>query len=359
MTRILVLDTPRAVTPAERAALRGLLIELGASECSGPDAEPDAVLTPIATPSDAADAIAACRREAPGAAVVAWARVRDAALEIAALVAGADEVVAGVEPSAWDRALGRATARAAYRMAAQAAAFEAAFDAAQMERLDAMGRLAAGVAHEVNNPLTYVLGSVDLALHRLRGNAAIDGPGVAALTAMLEAAAAGATRVRGIVRDLSTYSHPRLAQPVLVEPAPAIAWALNMAKKQAAGVALIEADIGPLSPVRGDPSALSQALLGVFRHAVAIAAESGRAPVVRVVARDVHENLRVDVTDDGPPLSDARLRRVCEPFGGAPFSAIGMEMYLSRNLRRAMGGGGAVRRLALPHHAGWGAAAEV
>ncbi|HZI03553.1 MAG TPA: histidine kinase dimerization/phospho-acceptor domain-containing protein, partial [Archangium sp.] len=76
------------------------------------------------------------------------------------------------------------------------------------ERLATVGTLAAGVAHELNNPLTFVLGSLQLAARRLIDPSGSEPEKTDALLKHLMDARVGAERIQSIVRDLGTFSHP-------------------------------------------------------------------------------------------------------------------------------------------------------
>ena len=111
----------------------------------------------------------------------------------------------------------------------------------QRDRMAALGTLAAGVAHEINNPLTYLLVNLEHVLRWLRAASASDDPigqitsagtqdGLAGLVQSLTHAVEGANRVRQIVRDLLTFTQGNVDQrtPVdvrgIVESAVQMAW---------------------------------------------------------------------------------------------------------------------------------------
>src|SRR5262249_40231750 len=98
------------------------------------------------------------------------------------------------------------------------------------DRMAAMGTLATGVAHEINNPMTYVLGNVEFVARKLRASAASnEPPDTAALVDSLAHAIDGVHRVRQIVRDLLMFSQGNVEQRTLVDARAVLESSIQMA----------------------------------------------------------------------------------------------------------------------------------
>jgi PAS domain S-box-containing protein len=188
---------------------------------------------------------------------------------------------------------------------------------AHADRLVALGTLAAGVAHEINNPLTYVvaaLAHLDEALGAAPG-------GLSALATqealgVVADAREGAERVRLIVRDLSTLSRAEDARVETVELLPIIDFAIGMSRNELKHRARLVKDYGPIPPVLANAAKLGQVFLNLLINA-AQAIPPGRVELneVRVTtATDPDGRARVEVRDSGVGVSPEVADRLFEPF---------------------------------------------
>ncbi len=215
------------------------------------------------------------------------------------------------------------------------------------ERLATVGRLAAGVAHEVGNPLSGILGYLSL----LRGKAGAS----AETTDYVDRIETEVHRINGIVRGLLDLGRP--PQPTLT-PVEVAAVAETSVRLVAAGPDFqgVQAsiDVAPGVAVLADAGPLSQVLINLLLNAAQ--ALQGRG-VVRLQARpDGASAVRIDVLDSGPGVSPEVRSRLFEPFfttkpGG---KGTGLGLAVSQSLVRAMGG-----TLEMRDAPGWGSCFSV
>jgi PAS domain S-box-containing protein len=195
---------------------------------------------------------------------------------------------------------------------------------AQADRLASVGMLAAGVAHEINNPLTYVLYNLDGLVRDLeaishadtRGDRTVPGP--AEIDSLLERAreaAGGAQRVRDIVKDLKTFSRVDEERVVPVYLSQVLETAINMAFNEIKYRAQLIKEYEPAPPVMANDGRLSQVFLNLLVNA-AQAIDEGDSENNRIRVRTWSEGgeALAEVSDTGKGIAPANLARIFDPF---------------------------------------------
>jgi PAS domain S-box-containing protein len=206
-------------------------------------------------------------------------------------------------------------------------AFERQLERAQ--RLEAVGQLAAGIAHEINNPMAYVRANLSVLgedLTRL-AKALGDSPASAearaqvdALEALRAASLVNVQRTVAIVRDLREFSRAAGGAREIVDVNAQLEQAARLASARGDGLHDIELALGDVPAVHVDPAQLRLALLSLLTHAQQAAGPGGH---VRATTSSVDDAVLISVHDDGPPIPAAQRERLFEPFavsrgGGEP-----------------------------------------
>ncbi|MEM1029619.1 MAG: ATP-binding protein [Myxococcota bacterium] len=190
------------------------------------------------------------------------------------------------------------------------------------DRMASVGSLAAGVAHEVNNPLTYVMTNLSFAVdaaRAVRGGGAVDELDDA-IEALVEAQD-GADRVQRIVRDLQSFSRDSAPECARVDMRAVLASAVKMAGHEVKHRASIVEDheAKALPSVWGDEPKLAQIFLNlVVNAAQAIPTGARQDHQITIRTRSVGTPAApwvvVEVEDTGCGIDDAVLDRIFDPF---------------------------------------------
>jgi signal transduction histidine kinase len=184
------------------------------------------------------------------------------------------------------------------------------------ERMASVGTLAAGVAHEINNPLAIVVGNLDVAMERLADLRRV-GAGLSEIEQPLHDAQEAAERVRVIVRDLKMLSRSGDEEhhgPVDIHRV--LDSALRMASNEIRHRARLVRQYSELPPVEGNEARLGQLFLNlVINAAQSIAEGRAEANEIRIVtARAGEREVAVEVHDTGCGIPRESLKQIFDAF---------------------------------------------
>jgi signal transduction histidine kinase len=210
---------------------------------------------------------------------------------------------------------------------------------ARAARLAVVGTLAAGVAHEVNNPLAFVRSNLVLLQRGAQGVEAVDR---AEEAEMLAEALLGVERIRRIVADLQTFARGDEADTGRCELGAAVEEAVRLSSLRTRGVARVETEVADdLPPASASHHRVVQVLTNLLVNA-ADAIREGPAPdpVIRVEALRARAGLRLVVEDGGPGLPERVRAHLFEPFVTTkpPGKGTGLGLALAREYVVQMGG---------------------
>jgi PAS domain S-box-containing protein len=212
----------------------------------------------------------------------------------------------------------------------------------QAQKLEAIGQLAAGVAHEINTPAQYVADNVRFlqqVFEDMRWLLADDrprcaDPGCALDTALrsrippdearylegevpraFEQSLEGLSRVAAIVHSIKAFSHPGGKEAAYVDLNAAINNTLVVSRAEWKYVARAEVDLDPTLPlVRCHANEMNQVFLNLVVNAAHAMADKGKDNLLRVTTRADGDSVRIMVSDTGSGIPEAIRGRIFDPF---------------------------------------------
>jgi signal transduction histidine kinase len=201
------------------------------------------------------------------------------------------------------------------------------------DRLAALGTLAAGVGHEINNPLSYVVSNLETLLEELP-----DGVDRQLLADALE----GASRIAEIVRSLRTFTRPDTGEARATDVQPSIEAALRMAENAIRFRAKLTRVLSPVPQIRANAGELAQVCLNLLINAAQAIDEgdpdNNEITVATFTAAD--GAVTIAITDTGSGIPADNLRRIFDPFftTKAVGTGSGLGLSICHGIVRKLGG---------------------
>jgi two-component system NtrC family sensor kinase len=223
----------------------------------------------------------------------------------------------------------------------------------QADRLAALGTLAAGVAHEVNNPLSYVTSNLNFIAENLtavrRALSGADGSLnveaadrlLAECTEALAEAREGTTRIRHVVGDLKTFARGQDKDEGFADVKRAIDSSLSLVMLELRHRARLNRQLEDVPPVRGNESRLGQVFLNLLINAVqAIEEGAPERNEVDVHLREEGPWVVAEIQDSGHGIPPDLLKLIFDPFFSTKPVGVGTGLGLSicHGLVTGMGG---------------------
>ena len=242
----------------------------------------------------------------------------------------------------------------------------------RQERVAAMGKLAASIAHEVNNPMSYLVSNLSRAseygerfetalplllqvaraaielpedvdprvdeLRALAGQAerAVSGSELSSASRefgeLIGEALEGTDRIRRVGEDLRSFANGVAGTLEAIDLNALVETAVHIAGAEAKQQVEIERRLGVLPPVRCQRYQVTQVLLNLVQNAIEAIDGSGS---VRVATRVENDHAVVEVTDDGPGFDSDQLGRMFEPFFSTKDDGSGLGLSISRDIAAA------------------------
>jgi len=191
----------------------------------------------------------------------------------------------------------------------------------QAEKLTSLGQLAAGIAHEINNPLTNASLAIEMLRNRLKKGVASGGEELE----KLDAVERNIDRASVIARELLQFSRQRDSEFAPVDINSVVNGALTLMEYKLKGIH-VQQDLTEVPEVLGDPGKLEQVFINIFSNSVEAMPEGG---AISIATSRSNAGVRVRIEDTGTGIPKKYLSRVFEPFFTTKETGLGTGLGLS------------------------------
>jgi len=229
------------------------------------------------------------------------------------------------------------------------------------DRMASVGTLAAGVAHEINNPLAYVMSNLEILVEEIQRNRTVSPAQLAEWSAVAIEAREGTERIKKVVRGLKTFSRAEQERLAIIDVKPVLELAIDMAFNEIRHRARLVREFEDLPLVEADDARLGQVFVNLLVNAAqAISEGATQANEIRVVtSTDAAGRAVVEVRDTGSGIPAHVLDRIFDPFFTTKPVGVGtgLGLWICHTIVTGLGGeitaanrerGGAVFRVVLP-----------
>ncbi|WP_437979345.1 ATP-binding protein [Sorangium sp. So ce295] len=219
----------------------------------------------------------------------------------------------------------------------------------QVDRLSTLGTLAAGVAHEINNPAAFILLGLDMLDRLLRGpNVRMEGSAASSASELVKELRDSIKRIVDIVRDLKLFAsppQPEGSRRTLTDANRTVDSALSLTRGQIIERAQIVKNLSEVPPILMDDGRLGQVIVNLLVNAAQAIPKPGskheaRDQTVTVETRSDGETVEIVVSDTGAGIAEENLPRIWAPFftTKGPEVGTGLGLSISREIIERAGG---------------------
>lgn len=215
----------------------------------------------------------------------------------------------------------------------------------QVEKMSSVGVLAAGVAHEINNPLNSVAGYAEALQRRLREDPALAAdPRMASFPDHLEVIVRETYRCKSIIESLLSFSRKSDGAVGAVDLGALVREVLELVRNRARfeKVEIVHDLPEGLAPARGDPAGLRQVILNLALNALQASDGPGQ---VRIATGEEDDTVTLRVADDGCGIAQEVLDQIWDPFFTTKTvgQGLGLGLSVTYNIVQRHGGSIAVK----------------